>query len=558
MANTTLSPIFYGSQLTPVRLCKSSNLSGTYSNGLSGIGATLTIAASSLTIDSVVCEVGDRVLLQGQTSGYQNGIYDVYSIGSTVVLRRSADFQCVEQMVLGQWIPIIAGTAFTGRPFIVTSIPGAIGVDSVSFSSPVVAFGGSRASADGQFAFFVDDAGTLQALDVFPSDASKTSVVMASAAVLANHIACFSDTAGTVNDDASTAINGGNIQAGLSGTAGYVASFPGTALNGELRLTAVNNSGGDFDTIISNAASVGQSQTISIPDSGAASANFILSASSAAAQSIGSGISITGNNNFQTSGGGNIIAGADGADGILVSYPAGASSGYLALAGVNSAGAFNVTISNASHAQSTTVSIPDSGAASADFVLSAKAAGQSIASSTASATPGTIRALKGLMTGSNATMTSGNLVGVRGEVDCVSASGGFLYGAQGKIIPTGTLSGSVWAAAVFGQFDISAATVNAGQLASIWGDWGATGANATDLSGCRGFAFTNTTSNVLNAQIYLFGGATNLLELSLNEGGVGATYVATPAGSTAGGDFRTLKVKIDGATYYILAAGSYS
>ena len=39
-------------------------------------------------------------------------------------------------------------------------------------------------------------------------------------------------------------------------------------------------------------------------------------------------------------------------------------------------------------------------------------------------------------------MTSGNVVGVRGEVDYVGASGGFLYGVQGKLIPTGTISGS--------------------------------------------------------------------------------------------------------------------
>ena len=58
----------------------------------------------------------------------------------------------------------------------------------------------------------------------------------------------------------------------------------------------------------------------------------------------------------------------------------------------------------------------------------------SATSTTASATPGTIRALIGSMTGSNAVMTSGNLVGARGVVTAVGASGGFLYGTQGKVI----------------------------------------------------------------------------------------------------------------------------
>jgi hypothetical protein len=180
---------------------------------------------------------------------------------------------------------------------------------------------------------------------------------------------------------------------------------------------------------------------------------------------------------------GNIYAGADSVAGTLRSYPATTATGYLGLTAVSSAGAFNTTIANASMGQSVVVSIPDPGASTANFVLDTKPAGQSVSSSTASATPGTIRAFKGLMTGSNATMTSGNLVGVRGEVDLVGASGGFVYGVQGKVIPTGTLSGSVWAPAIFGQYDLSAATINAGQIAAIWGDMGASGGVFTDVTG---------------------------------------------------------------------------
>src|SRR5689334_19399367 len=43
---------------------------------------------------------------------------------------------------------------------------------------------------------------------------------------IANHLAIYTDIAGSLGEDAATAINGGNIQAGLSGTAGYLASFP--------------------------------------------------------------------------------------------------------------------------------------------------------------------------------------------------------------------------------------------------------------------------------------------------------------------------------------------
>jgi hypothetical protein len=60
---------------------------------------------------------------------------------------------------------------------------------------------------------------------------------------------------------------------------------------------------------------------------------------------------------------GDIYAGASGTAGALRSYPATATTGYLSLTGVANAGNFAVVISNASHAQSTTYTINDIGAA---------------------------------------------------------------------------------------------------------------------------------------------------------------------------------------------------
>ena len=89
---------------------------------------------------------------------------------------------------------------------------------------------------------------------------------------IANHIATYTNVSGGLSEDAATAINGGNIQAGLSGTAGYLASFPGTASKGSLQVAAVANTGNTVTTI-SNAA-MGQASVVSIPDPGAATANF--------------------------------------------------------------------------------------------------------------------------------------------------------------------------------------------------------------------------------------------------------------------------------------------
>lgn len=94
---------------------------------------------------------------------------------------------------------------------------------------------------------------------------------------IANHIAVFTNTAGNISQDVTTAINGGNIQAGLSGTAGYLSTFPGTASTGSLRFVAAANAG-DTVTEVTN-ASFGQATVLTIPDPASSTASFILSKS---------------------------------------------------------------------------------------------------------------------------------------------------------------------------------------------------------------------------------------------------------------------------------------
>lgn len=219
----------------------------------------------------------------------------------------------------------------------------------------------------GNFAMFTGTNGALDDTGLSPSNAAKTKVVMANAAVVANHIACFSDTAGTVDDNAATAINGGNIQAGLSGTAGTLASFPATASKGSLKVVAVANTG-DTATTISNAA-MGQASVVSIPDPGVAASTFILADSSASTQTINTGISITGGaNNVQTTGGGNLIAGSSGAAGSFFSYPTTASKGALEVRATDNTGDTDITITNRAHGQATVYSIGDVGAATGSLM----------------------------------------------------------------------------------------------------------------------------------------------------------------------------------------------
>lgn len=292
--------------LTAVRVVSASNVSGTYNNGPlnNGVGATLTIAASSLTVDSVVCAVGDRVLLSAQTNANENGIYVVNSIGSTVVLQRSADMQSIEQIKPGFYVTVGAGTNFAGDALsVIEPLPAAFGVNNLVVAQPAVS-------------------------------AAAPFVVL------------------------------GNITAGSTAVAGKLGSLSGAAAAGELFLAAVTNSAGNFNTTISNASSVGQSQVISVPDSGATTANFILSKTTGTQHVTVGSLQVDA---------GNVSAGlaAGGTAGTFVSYSATGSKGSLILAAVANTGNTNTTISNAAMGQASVISIPDPGAATANFVLDA-------------------------------------------------------------------------------------------------------------------------------------------------------------------------------------------
>lgn len=73
------------------------NLTATYSNGTAGVGATLTNsgAQAAFVIDGYTASISDRILIKDQTTGAQNGIYTVTTLGTILtnwVLTRATDF----------------------------------------------------------------------------------------------------------------------------------------------------------------------------------------------------------------------------------------------------------------------------------------------------------------------------------------------------------------------------------------------------------------------------------------------------------------------------------
>lgn len=225
----------------------------------------------------------------------------------------------------------------------------------------------------GDFATFNGTTGQIKDAGYLPSNAAKTNVVMANGATIVNHIGTFTDVNGTLGEDAATAINGGNIQAGLSGTAGALVSFPAAATNGSLKLAAAANSGGDFSTTISNAASVGQNQTITINDLGTATGKFITSANSAGLQTITSALTVSntfiGNSVNALQGVLSAGVATGGVVGKVQLFPTTTTTGSLTWQATPNSGNTATIFTTAAYGQASTITYPDPGGTTANGVL---------------------------------------------------------------------------------------------------------------------------------------------------------------------------------------------
>lgn len=90
----------------------------TYSNGSSGVGATLTeIGLGALTIDGQAVSVGQRILVKNQADQTTNGIYVVTNAGSAIanyILTRSTDYNTSLDIYAGTTAPVLAGGTVNG------------------------------------------------------------------------------------------------------------------------------------------------------------------------------------------------------------------------------------------------------------------------------------------------------------------------------------------------------------------------------------------------------------------------------------------------------------
>jgi len=134
--NWVLNQIRY---VFPCLVATTANLTAIYSNGISGVGATLTNSGTqaTLSIDGITLAVGNRVLVKDQATGLQNGVYTVTNTGSVStnwILTRVSDYDVPAQIVRGNIVSVISGTISGASLWMLISTITTIGTDSFTFA----------------------------------------------------------------------------------------------------------------------------------------------------------------------------------------------------------------------------------------------------------------------------------------------------------------------------------------------------------------------------------------------------------------------------------------
>ena len=179
------------------------NLSGTYSNGTAGVGATLTNSGTqaAFSIDGISPSQNDRVLVKNQTAEEHNGIYTLTTVGSgsaNWVLTRATDADAASQITGGTFVFVEQGTTNADAGFVFTHngtpTMGTTDLGVTQFSGAGAVAAGDGLTQDGNtFAVGVDDS----SIEI-SSDALRVKAGGITNAMLAGSIALGSKVTGTL------------------------------------------------------------------------------------------------------------------------------------------------------------------------------------------------------------------------------------------------------------------------------------------------------------------------------------------------------------------------
>src|SRR6056300_970387 len=102
----------------------------TYSNGSSGVGATLTLSTGISTLDGHTLVDGERILIKNESNTAHNGIY---IRTSSTVFTRAIDFDTVAEVASGDFLFVENGTLNGSNGYVQTETTTAIGTSPIVF-----------------------------------------------------------------------------------------------------------------------------------------------------------------------------------------------------------------------------------------------------------------------------------------------------------------------------------------------------------------------------------------------------------------------------------------
>ena len=154
-----------------VVMATTANLNYTYSNGSSGVGATLTASGNgAVTIDGVATDtVNERVLVKDQSTAAQNGIYYVSTASgasATLVLTRATDADTASELSSGSFAFVEQGTTNADAAFVMTQDTaitfGSTAINWTQFSGAGQITAGDALTKSGNTLHWADDNITLE------------------------------------------------------------------------------------------------------------------------------------------------------------------------------------------------------------------------------------------------------------------------------------------------------------------------------------------------------------------------------------------------------------
>ena len=208
-------------------------------------------------VDGVNLSVGDRVLVTGQTTGTQNGLYLVTTLGSGAngTWIRTSDGNENGEIEAGMIVMVTEGTVYADTQWkLVTDDPITIGTTALTFTQNYMAnsisSGTSNVVVNSNANVTISSAGTANVLTVSNTGTFVSGVVSATGNVFANYFigngACLTGVVtslANINNGTSNVTvvsSGGNVTVGIDGN-GNIAEFSTTGI----RITGVVSASGN-------------------------------------------------------------------------------------------------------------------------------------------------------------------------------------------------------------------------------------------------------------------------------------------------------------------------